>query len=121
MDKKINLFFLLCIPLRLLLVYIAYILPLNKLKYMGYLMLIPSIGFGNSFLKYKKGDKGAFGGNVWWNNYRLIHSFSYAMFSIQAFLQYNKAWMILFIDAILGLIFFINKYCYSVSIQISTF
>ena len=54
MDKKINLFFLLCIPLRLLLVYIAYILPLNKLKYMGYLMLIPSIGFGNSFLKYKK-------------------------------------------------------------------
>jgi len=47
---------------------------------------------------------------VWWNNYRLIHSFSYALFSIQALLQYKNAWIILLVDALLGLLFFINKY-----------
>ena len=88
---------------------------------MGIFTTFISISFFINFIKYKKHEKGFFGSYVWWNNYRLIHSFSYAMFSIQAFLQYNKAWMILFIDAILGVIFFINKYFYSVSIQISTF
>ena len=77
---------------------------------MGIFTTFISISFFINFIKYKKQDKGFFGSYVWWNNYRLIHSFNYAIFSIQAFLHYNKAWMILFIDAILGLIFFINNY-----------
>jgi hypothetical protein len=110
MDKKINLFFMICIPLRILLVYIAYILPPNKLRYMGYLMLIPSIGFGNSFLKYKKGDRGAFGGNVWWNNYRLVHSINYLIFAIMTINMNPKSYLVLLFDVILGIGFFSNKY-----------
>ncbi len=102
-------FIFLCFPARVLLSILAKIIQPKYLPIMGIFTSFISISFFINFIKYKKGF---FGSYVWWNNYRLIHSFSYAMFSIQAFLQYNKAWLILFIDAILGLIFFINKYFY---------
>ena len=110
MENKIKPFFMVCVPLRLFLVYIAYILPLNKLKYMGYLMLLPFVGFGYSFLKYKKGDKGAFGGNVWWNKYRLVHSINYLIFALIAINMNPKSYLVLLFDVILGIGFFSNKY-----------
>jgi len=110
MDKKILYFIFLCFPIRLLLSILAKTIKPKYLPIMGIFTTIISIGFFINFIKYKKQDKGFFGSYIWWNNYRLIHSFNYALFSIQAFLLYNKAWIILFIDAILGLIFFINNY-----------
>jgi hypothetical protein len=110
MDNKILYFIFLCFPARLLLSMLAKIIQSKYLPIMAIFTSFISISFFINFIKYKKDEKGFFGSYVWWNNYRLIHSFNYAIFSIQAFLKNNKAWMILFIDAILGLIFFINKY-----------
>lgn len=110
MNKTIYYFIFFCFPARLLLALLAKIIPTNYLPIMGIFTAIISISFFINFMKNSKGDKGFFGNYVWWNNYRLIHSFSYALFSIQALLKYNNAWIILLVDAILGLIFFINKY-----------
>lgn len=110
MDKTIYYFIFFCLPARLLLALLAKKIESKYLPIMGLITIFISISFFINFIKNKKGDKGFFGNYVWWNNYRLIHSFSYAIFSIQALLKYNNAWIILCVDALLGLIFFINKY-----------
>ncbi len=110
MDKIILYFIFLCFPARLLLSILAKIIKPIYLPIIGIFTTFISINFFINFIQYRKEEKGFFGNYVWWNNYRLIHSFTYAIFSILAFLNYNKAWIILFIDAILGLIFFIHKY-----------
>lgn len=110
MDKTILYFIFLCFPARILLALSAKIILPKYLPIMAIFTTVISISFFINFIKYKNNDKGFFGNYVWWNNYRLVHSFNYAIFSIQAFLNYNKAWLVLLIDAIIGLIFFINKY-----------
>ena len=109
MKNKILLYFIFgCLLSRIILVLIAKYINNKYLPYMSLFTLIIGVGFIYTSIINKK--IGFFGSKIWWNNYRLIHSFNYALFSIQAFLLYNKAWIILFIDAILGLIFFINNY-----------
>ena len=110
MNKKILNFLFLCIPSRLLLALIAKVIDPVYLPFMAILTIFISIGFFINFIKYKKNSKGFFGGKVWWNNYRLVHSFCYALFSVLASLKYNKSWIVLLIDALLGFIFFVNKY-----------
>tara|TARA_Y100000389_G_scaffold155357_1_gene156000 strand:- start:2925 stop:3263 length:339 start_codon:yes stop_codon:yes gene_type:complete len=110
MNKVILYFLFLCIPSRLLLALIAKIIKPAYLPIMGILTSFISIGFLINFINYKKNSKGFFGSKVWWNNYRLVHIFNFGLFSILALLKYNKSWIILLIDALLGLIFFVNKY-----------
>ena len=110
MNKIILYFIFLCFPARLLLSLMATIIELKYLPIMGVFTTFISISFFINFIQYEKNDKGFFGSYVWWNNYRFIHGLNYAIFSILALLIYNNAWIILFADAILGLIFFINKY-----------
>lgn len=110
MNKVILYFLFLCFPSRLLLALIAKIIKPKYLPIMAILTSFISIGFLINFINHKKKSKGFFGSKVWWNNYRLVHSFNFGLFSIQALLKYNKSWIILLIDALLGLIFFTNKY-----------
>ena len=110
MDKTIYYFIFFCFPARLFLALLAKIIPTNYLPIMGLFTAIISLSFFINFIKNKEDDKGFFGNYVWWNNYRLIHGFSYAIFSILALLEYKNIWIILLLDALLGLIFFINKY-----------
>ena len=110
MDKTIYYFIFFCLPARLLLALLAKKIESKYLPIMGLFTIFISISFFINFIKNKDSDKGFFGNYVWWNNYRLIHSFSYALFSIQALLKYKNAWIILLVDALLGLLFFINKY-----------
>ena len=83
--KRFLLFLLLCIPARILFVIIAKYIDKNKLPYLGYIGLIPAIGFLYIFLcnKRKSGPE-VFGDKIWWNNLRPIHSILYFMFSYMA-------------------------------------
>ena len=110
MDKTIYYFIFFCFPARLLLALLAKKIESKYLPIMGLFTIFISISFFINFIKNKESDKGFFGNYVWWNNYRLIHSFMFALFSIQALLIYKNAWIVLFIDALLGLIFFTFKY-----------
>lgn len=82
-QKRFLLFLIGCIGIRTLLVYIAKNIDIDLLQYMGYLLLLPAIGFIYIYLTNSR-QTGAevFGDKIWWNNLRplkeLICSLSYA-------------------------------------------
>ena len=92
---------------------IAFIVKNINTKYYNYLSIIAFV-IGLSFLKNfifsKKNDSGFFKNKVWWNNYRLIHSFNYLIASYLLYIKQKYSWIILLIDAFLGLLFFFIKY-----------
>ena len=102
-DRQI-LFFCGCIPVRLGLALLAYFLPKKYLPILGYITLIPAIGFlGQYVLGLRKTGKGFAGGDIWWTQMRPIHGTLYLLFSLYAIHSHTFAWCILLIDALIGL------------------
>jgi hypothetical protein len=104
-QKRIILFLIGCIGTRTLFVYLAKILPINYLKIMGFIALIPAFGFIYIYLTgIRQTGAEVFGEKIWWNNLRPLHSFLYfcfAYFAING--KQNIAWKILLIDVVIGL------------------
>lgn len=104
-------FFIICIIVRLILVYTAKYIDKNLLQILGYITLIPSIGFIYLYLFDKRKTGLEVGGRgIWWNKLRPIHGVLYLLFSIYAIKKENFAWIPLLIDVILGILFYIIKY-----------
>lgn len=104
-QKRFLLFLIGCIGLRSLFVYLAKTLPDKYLQIMGYVALIPAIGFAYIFMTNSR-QTGAevFGKKIWWNNLRPIHSFLYFCFAYFAINKMNAiAWKFLFLDVVIGL------------------
>jgi hypothetical protein len=124
-QKRFLLFIFVCVGIRLFLVYVAKKLndlkKLGLLKVMGGILLIPAIVFLYSYMNYKTTDKGAAGGNVWWNSLRLVHGFTYLLFGIMALSNnkklYSNAWIVLLIDVGIGLLAFLIQYTKSNNIS----
>jgi len=103
-KKRVRLFLLGCIGVRLSLVFIAKYVPNNVLPYLGGLALIPSIGFFTIYLtNSRKTGPEVFGGKIWWNRLRPVHGLLYLIFAIFAFKEDGDAWIILLIDVLIGL------------------
>lgn len=109
-HKRFIGFLLLCIPIRILLVYITKKINIEYLPYLGFIAIIVAIGFIYNFiLKKEKGS--TFNQNAWWHNLRPIHSLFYFIFAYLAFNKNNYAYMPLLIDVIIGFLsFIINHY-----------
>ena len=110
-QKRFLLFLIGCIGTRALLVYIAKNLSKQNLFYLGWLTLIPAVGFMYIFLTGTR-EKGAevFGDKIWWNDLRPLHSLLYFVFSYNAIMGNMNAWIYLLVDVILGLIFFLSHH-----------
>ena len=107
-HKRFLLFLIGCMGSRLLLVYIAKNINSTWLKYMGYLALLPAIGFMYIYLfDARKTGPEVFGDKIWWNNLRPIHALLYILFSYNAINGNKNSWMYLFIDVVIGLISFL--------------
>lgn len=107
----IPLFLFGCMVARLLLAYIGYIITKKHIRYLpmfGILGLLIGFGFGYNILVGR--NKGAFKQRVWWQNNRYVHSLLFILFGVFALNKNKHAYKLLFIDAVLGLIFFINKH-----------
>ena len=103
-QKRFLLFLIGCIGVRLLLVYIAKNIDITLLKYTGYLLLLPAIGFMYIYLTgIRKTGAEVFGDKIWWNNLRPIHELLYLLFAYNAINGNRKAWIFLLIDVLLGL------------------
>ena len=107
--SRIILFLTGCMTLRLSLAIIAKILDPKYLPIMGIMALAISIGFLYSFLLSKK-SLGLFGGKVWWNDMRLVHAILYFIFFVCAIMKKTSSWLILLLDALIGLGAFIVHY-----------
>jgi hypothetical protein len=71
---------------------------------MGYLALLPAIGFMYIYLTGSR-QTGAevFGDKIWWNDLRPIHALLYLLFSYNAINGNKNAWVYLLIDVLIGL------------------
>ena len=114
-TKRFMLFFLGCIPMRLLFVYLIKQMPIHYLPYCGIIGII----IGLSFLwlyafKNKTADSQlAWAGEpyIWWNKLRIIHGLLYISFGLVAIQKYRScAVVILLVDVIIGLLAWINHH-----------
>jgi len=111
-QKRFLLFLFGCIPTRLLFAYLAHLFSINSpehLKLMGYIALLPAIGFLYLYFSgTRKTGPEVFGDKIWWNSLRPIHAGFYLLFAYFAIVKQSKhAWMFLLGDAIFGLVSFL--------------
>lgn len=107
-QKRFLLFLIGCIGTRTLFVYLAYIASATYLKYMGYLALLPAIGFFYLFLSGSRKTGGeVFGDKIWWDDLRPVHGTMYLLFAYNAINGNDFAWMYLLADVIIGLVSFL--------------
>jgi hypothetical protein len=108
MNHLKMLLFLVCIGVRSLFVIIAKYINPHYLKYLGYLALLPALGFSYIYLTgSRKTGPETFGGKIWWNHLRPIHSILYFLFAYNAILGNKQSWIYLLIDVLLGFISFV--------------
>jgi hypothetical protein len=108
LQKRMLMFLIGCIGVRSLFVVIAKYTNINYLKYLGYLALMPAIGFLYIYLTgSRKTGPETMGEKIWWNNLRPIHSILYLLFAYNAIKGNKQAWIFLLADVLLGLISFL--------------
>jgi hypothetical protein len=113
-QKRFLLFLIGCIGTRSLFVCIAKNANTTYLKYIGYLALLPAIGFFYLFFTgTRKTGPEVFGDKIWWNNLRPIHGLLYLLFSYNAITGNKFAWIYLLIDLIIGLVSFLGFHYYN--------
>lgn len=96
--------------MRLLLVYLSYILvkyPYYQ-KLLGILLLILSLSFFYLYSTNKRLDAREAGGYTWWARLRPIHGIFYLIAAILCFQNSKQAYLILLIDVMFGIGAFVN-------------
>jgi hypothetical protein len=103
-QKRFFLFLIGCIGIRFYFVYFAKNSSITVLKKLGFLALLPAIGFTYIYLTGSR-TTGAevLGDKIWWNNLRPIHALLYFLFSYNAINGNKNAWKYLLIDVLIGL------------------
>jgi len=108
LQKRFLMFLIGCIGVRTLFVIIAKYINTKYLKYLGYIALLPAIGFMYIYLTgSRKTGAETFGEKIWWNDLRPIHSILYFLFAYNAILGNTYAWIYLLVDVLFGLISFL--------------
>jgi len=65
--------FTICITVRLLFAYIASVANRRWLSILGYVAILPALGFLYLFVTGVRNKTGAFGEKIWWNHLRPVH------------------------------------------------
>ena len=113
-QKRFILFLIGCIGTRTLFVYLAKNANRTYLQYMGYLSILPAIGFFYLFLTgSRKTGAEVFGDKIWWNNLRPIHGLTYSLFAYNAINGNKFAWIYLLADVMIGLVSFLIFHYYN--------
>lgn len=114
-QKRFAMFLGGCIPVRLFASWLSYYLSRNNLtglKILGGLAVFPLIGWAVILaFGLRKSGAETQGAPIWWNFMRPIHMILYTIFIYLVFSnndEYQKhAWIILLVDALLGLLVFL--------------
>lgn len=108
--KRLLLFFIGCIGVRLFFVYLAKNIETKYLPYLGYLAILPAFGLTYIFLtNSRQTGVEVFGEKIWWNYLRPIHAFLYGLFAYNAIMKNTNAWVYLLIDVTVGFFFTLHK------------
>lgn len=96
-----------CVAARLMLVLIAYHLSGNRmyLRLLGFLALIPAIGFMLIWMfRWRRTGVEVGGGPIWWDALRPVHSLLFATFAFLAIGGYPRAYVVLLADVYIGIV-----------------
>jgi len=108
LQQRCLMFLIGCIGTRSLFVIVAKYINTEYLKYLGYLALLPAIGFMYIYLSgSRKTGLEVFGEKIWWNDLRPVHSILYFLFAYNAIAGNKESWIFLLIDVLIGLTSFI--------------
>ncbi len=111
LQKRIYLFLLGCIPLRLFFVYLAKNISKIYLPYLGILSLIPILGWLWILMGHPRNTgPEVLGGKIWWNHLRPIHITLYILFAYLALNKNKSAYIPLLIDVVIGLVAFVHHH-----------
>jgi len=114
LQKRFLLFLIGCIGTRISFVLLSKYINKEYLPYLGYLALIPVIGFFYIWITgVRKTGNEVFGEKIWWNNQRPFHGLMYGLFAYSAINKYENAWIFLLIDVTFGLINFLRHHLLS--------
>jgi hypothetical protein len=117
-QRRFLLFIVGCIGTRTLFVYISKNINIEYLPILGYLAIIPAIGFTYIYLTGSRTTGGeVFGEKIWWNSLRPIHALLYALFAYNAIIKNNNAWKYLLVDLLVGLVSFLTFHISSGNLQ----
>lgn len=96
-----------CMAARFGLVLLAYVLPPKYLPWMGAAALAIATGFFLIYVNgWRKTGLETGGKRIWWNDLRPIHAFLWFAFAALALMKQRKAWVVLLIDTLIGLVAF---------------
>lgn len=107
LETRMAMFLIGCIGVRTLFVFLAKNTKKDNLPYLGYLALLPVLGWSYILLTGSRQTGFEAGGRIWWNSLRPVHLLLYLLFSIFAMNKDERAWVFLAVDVILGLVAFI--------------
>ena len=109
-TKRTVLFLFGCIALRFYLVWLAKTSKSDTLQVLGWLALLPAIGFSVIYtFNLRKTGPEVFGERIWWNSLRPIHALLYFCFAISAIKKKSWSYIFLLLDVLLGLTAFFCK------------
>lgn len=108
------LFLIGCLGTRSLFAYLAKKANTQQLRWLGYLAILPAIGFIYIYLTGSRQTGIEVGGcKIWWNNIRPLHAFMYLTFAYLAITGSTQyAWRILAADVIIGISAFLIHHFY---------
>jgi hypothetical protein len=108
MQTRFVLFLVFCLGSRFTLAYVAKNASPSILQIMGYIALLPAIGFIYIFATGSR-QTGAevMGGKIWWNSLRPVHAILYLAFAYNAIKMHSYAWTFLLADVLLGVFSFL--------------
>ena len=111
-TKRIMLFLLGCIPMRIGITYLV-MKQYNK-KYAKLLVfLLTAIGLGFAYIYLnglRKTGMEVFGDKIWWNNWRPFHSAMYLIAALLIIKQNKNAYLPIALDTTVGLILFLRHH-----------
>ena len=113
---RFHLFWMVCIPVRVLIGAIAVVLTLiiNDVAFyfVGACSALVAIGFAANILLTLVGykTKGVLGGRVWWKRARFVHCVLWGVCAALCFLRVPACGTILLFDALLGALFGVLRF-----------
>lgn len=107
-QTRFLLFLVGCIGSRSLFAILAKNISINYLPILGYIALLPAIGFSYIYLTGSRKTGLEVGGEkIWWNSLRPIHAVLYFLFAYNAIYKHADSWKYLAADVLLGLVAFL--------------
>jgi hypothetical protein len=111
LHKRFLLFLIGCIGVRTSITILAKKINIEYLPYMGYIALLPALGFLYIYVTdSRKTGLEVGGGKIWWNCMRPVHSLLYFLFAYNAIVKNKNAWGYLALDVTIGLIAFLGHH-----------